>query len=87
MKGLNYIEMREYSFLLRKYYDTEDVIPISNMKQIGFYLSHSGIEDHIMDINVQDGRVYFFIKKSDLTKEIYKEWQNRPRNESGVSNE
>lgn len=70
--------MREYSYILRKFYDAEDVVHISNMQQIGYYLQNENIEGCIKDILVDDnGRVYFVFEKCPLTKRLYKEWNER----------
>lgn len=69
--------MREYSYILKKFYDAEDVVYISNMQQIGHYLQTEGIEKCIKDILVENGRVYFVFEKCPLTKHLYKEWNER----------
>lgn len=79
-KGNN--NMREYSLMFNSYYETNDVVFISNMMQNAFYMKDDSSFECIVDIFAdENGRVYFVWKKNDKTKELYKKWCANGKNE------
>lgn len=80
--------MRQFSEVYEIWYDVEDTIAIWNMAQNAYYLSRCIDENKLKDCyiddivkNDRDGntlRIAKIWKKCDFTKQLKKEWNERP---------
>ena len=71
--------MRTYSKLFNKYYDSDNVIYISNFQQVYKYLNASdSVAENLVDILYSGTRkdcLVFVFNKAPIMQELYKKWQ------------
>lgn len=70
-------KMREYSELFDSFYEVEDSVYISNMMQNTFYYSNPKSKKYLKDVIITNNRLYFVWEKSELIRNLYKEWCER----------
>lgn len=70
--------MRKYSTLLKKFYDDDNVVYLTNMIQVARYMKAGAVEDFVdllyFGTNREDTLVFVF-NKTPLIKELYRKWQ------------
>lgn len=70
--------MLVYSRLLNKSYDADNVIYITNFKQVYQYLNASEeVADHLVDILYTGTRkdcLVFVFEKAPIMRQLYREW-------------
>lgn len=71
--------MQQYSKLLNRYYDSDNVIYISNFQQVYKYLNASEeVSEYLVDILYSGTRkdcLVFVFKKAPIMQELYRKWQ------------
>ena len=72
------MDIREYSDIFNKEYDSDDVRYIPNMQQNYKYLSSVLSNGQLVDIICgKENRIVFVWKKSKETNELYRLWCDR----------
>lgn len=70
--------MQTYSKLLNKYYDSNNVIYMTNLQQIYKYLNASeDVSENLVDILYSGTRkdcLVFVFNKAPIMKELYRKW-------------
>lgn len=70
--------MTKFSNLLHKYYDTDNVVNLTNMLQVQRYLKNGAAEELVdilfTDTRREDALVFVFLKTPKI-KELYNKWQ------------
>ena len=73
------MKMQTYSRVFGRYYDSDKVAYLTNMKQVFQYLNASeDVVNDLVDILYSGTRkdcLVFVFNKSPLIKELYKKWQ------------
>ena len=71
-------DMRTYSKLLNKYYDSDNVIHITNFQQVYKYLNASEeVAENLVDVLYSGTRkdcLVFVFNKTPLMQELYRKW-------------
>lgn len=72
--------MQTYSRLLNRWYDTDNVLYLTNIQQVYKYLNASEeVAENLLDILYSGTRkdcLVFVFKKTPLMQELYRKWQN-----------
>lgn len=72
--------MNTYSRMFNKYYDSDNVVYVTNFQQVYKYLNASEeVANDLVDILYSGTRkdcLVFVFNKSKLIKELYRKWQN-----------
>lgn len=71
--------MRVYSRLLNKFYDSDNVVHITNILQVARYMkngAHEDLVDILYDGVRREDTLVFVFKKTPLIKELYHKWNN-----------
>ena len=70
--------MRVYSNLLRRHYDSDNVVYIVNMLQVSRYMkngANTDLVDILYDGTKREDTLVFVFEKTPLVRELYKKWQ------------